>query len=233
MLLGLHLYSGWAVGQVAPGKSGFLATSKFDATFTGAAAHAGGAPQRGKNAMLAAATAVLNLHAIPRHADGATRVNVGRLVAGEGRNVIAPTAHLVIETRGETSELNEYMVTASNRVLRAAADMYECVLEIRPMGEAHSAVSDATLADRVAALAQLLPGYELRSSTSGSGSEDFTTMMRRVQQQGGLATSIGVGADLGGFGHHTAEFDFDESALPLAVRLLAMAVLDLQSRPLG
>ncbi len=102
-LLGLHLYSGWPTGRVVPGKGGFLATSKFDAYFTGAPAHAGGAPQLGRNAMLAAATAVLNLHAIPRHADGVTRINVGRLIAGQGRNVIAPTAYLAIETRGATS----------------------------------------------------------------------------------------------------------------------------------
>lgn len=230
-LLGLHLYSGWPTGQVAPGKSNFLATSKFDALLTGAPAHAGGASHRGKNAMLAAATAVLNLHAIPRHADGATRINVGRLVAGQGRNVIPPTAYLALETRGGTSELNDYMVEAVHRVLRAAAAMYACDLEIRPMGEAHSAVSDPALVERIAATVRALPGLSLRDAAPGSGSEDLTTMMRRVQQQGGLASSIGLGADLGGFGHHTAEFDFDEAALPMAVRLLAVTVIDLQSHP--
>ena len=52
-------------------------------------------------------------------------------------------------------------------------------------------------------------------------------MMERVQQHGGQATSIGVGADLGGWGHHTAEFDFDERALGLAIRLLSELTLDL------
>ncbi len=229
-LLGLHLYSGWPTGRVVPGKGGFLATSKFDAYFTGAPAHAGGAPQLGRNAMLAAATAVLNLHAIPRHADGVTRINVGRLIAGQGRNVIAPTAYLAIETRGATSELNDYMVEASHRVLRASAAMYDCELDIRPMGEARSAVSDADLAERIGRLATELAGCDLHTSGSGSGSEDFTFMMHRVQQQGGLATSIGFGADLGGYGHHTAGFDFDEAALPLAVRLLALAIADLHHR---
>lgn len=230
-LIGLHLYSGWPTGLVAPGKGGFLATSKFDAHFCGAPAHAGGAPHLGKNAMLAAATAVLNLHAIPRHADGVTRINVGRLIAGQGRNVIAPTAFLAIETRGATSELNVYMVEAAHRVLRASAAMYDCELDIRPMGEARSAVSDADLAERIGRLATEVAGYDLHTSVAGSGSEDFTFMMNRVQQQGGLATSIGFGADMGGHGHHTAKFDFDEAALPLAVRLLALAVADLHHRP--
>ena len=66
----------------------FLATSKFDATFKGVSSHAGAYPEEGLNSLLAAATASLNLHAIPRHSKGATRITVGRLEAGEGRNII-------------------------------------------------------------------------------------------------------------------------------------------------
>ena len=233
LMLGLHLYSGWPVGQVAPGKGGFLATTKLDALLTGEAAHAGANPQGGQNAMLAAATAVLNLHAIPRHRDGVTRINVGRLVAGQGRNVIAPSAELVLETRGATKALNGYMVASVTRVLEAAAAMYGCSLEIRHMGGAQSATSDPLLAGRVGEIVGRLPDLGLRPRDSGGGSEDYTYMMRRVQERGGLATSIGFGADIGGFGHHTAEFDFDEAALPLAVRLLADTVVDLQQRPLS
>jgi len=56
---------------------------------------------------------------------------------------------------------------------------------------------------------------------SGGGSEDFTYMMRRVQERGGLATHIGLGAGIGAGGHHTATFDFDERALVDAVKLLS------------
>jgi len=230
-LLGLHVYSGWETGSVAPGKGGFLATSKFDAFITGAPAHAGGCPQLGRNAMLAAATAVLNLHAISRHRSGATRINVGRLTAGQGRNVIAPSAHLVIETRGATSKLDDYMVNAAVRVLESAAAMYECELEIRPMGGAQSADSDPALAERVSRIVHVLPGLAARDAEPGGGSEDFTYMMRRVQERGGVATSIGFGADLGNWGHHTAMFDIDEAALSMAVKLLVATTLDLQQAP--
>jgi aminobenzoyl-glutamate utilization protein A len=231
-LLGLHVYSGWPSGAVVPGKGGFLATEKFDATIIGEPAHAGGAPHQGKNALLAAATAVLNLHALPRHRGGVTRINVGRLVAGQGRNVIPPTAHLVIETRGATSELNDYMSTSAYRVLEHAAAMYDCELVIRPMGSARSANSDEALAKRVSRVVSAIPALSERPADSGGGSEDYTYMMRRVQASGGLATNIGFGADIGGWGHHTATFDIDESSLPLAVELLVMATLDLQWEPI-
>jgi aminobenzoyl-glutamate utilization protein A len=232
-MLGHHLYSGWQVGQIDPGRSGYLATSKFDAFLSGAPAHAGGRPHEGKNALLAAATAILNLHAIPRHKEGATRINVGRLTAGTGRNIVPAHARLVIETRGASTELNDYMFAHATRILEAAAAMYDCTLEIRAMGGAQGASSDAELAGRVERIAQTLGGFAINPPERGGGSEDFTYMMVRVQEHGGLATNIGIGADLGGWGHHTAEFDIDERALKAAIRLLSATTLDLLSQDLG
>ena len=226
VLLGLHLYSGWPRGEIACGRSGFLATSKFDAVITGAPAHAGGAPQEGKNALLAAATAVLNLYAIPRHRLGATRINVGRLTAGTGRNVICPEARLAVETRGATTALNAYMRDRAARVLASSAEMYECAMEIVAMGEAESATSDAALAARVERVAFTLGGFARHAAEAGGGSEDYTTMMARVQERGGLATHIGLGAGIGAGGHHTATFDFDERALGDAVKLLSAVTVD-------
>ena len=100
MLVDFHFFSGWAAGEMTSGIDGFAATRKFDAFFYGQPSHAGGSPQAGKNALLAASTAVLNLYAIPRHSGGLTRINIGRMTAGSGRNVIPAEAHLVIETRG-------------------------------------------------------------------------------------------------------------------------------------
>ena len=227
LLLGLHLFSGWELGELDPGRGGYLATSKFDATFTGTPAHAGGRPNEGKNALLAAATAVLNLHAISGHKDGVTRINVGRLQAGSGRNVVPGSAHLEIETRGATTDLNDYVYGRAVEVLEGAAAMYGCQIALRAMGGAQCATSDSELAGRVEEVASQMGGFSLRTPEEGGGSEDLTFMMRRVQENGGLATNIGLGADLGGWGHHTAEFDFDERALRLAVRLLALTTLEL------
>ncbi|WP_250130141.1 peptidase dimerization domain-containing protein [Jeotgalicoccus sp. WY2] len=90
--------------------------------FTGKSAHAGVEPDAGNNSLLAA-SAALNLHAIARSGDGATRINVGTMKAGSGRNVIADTAFMEIETRGETTELNHYMYNKAKTVIQAAADM--------------------------------------------------------------------------------------------------------------
>jgi aminobenzoyl-glutamate utilization protein A len=229
-IVGHHLYSHWKVGEVCGGVGGYLATTKFDVRFLGRAAHAAGEPHEGKNALLAAATAVLNLYAISRHRGGATRVNVGRLCAGTGRNVIPAEARIAVETRGATTDLDQYMYDRALQVLHAAADMYGCSLEVRAMGSAESARSDPDLARLVEATALRLDGFSIRETEKSGGSEDFTYMMRRVQERGGLATNIGIGADLGGWGHHTPEFDLDEGALCQAVTLLSVLAVELARR---
>jgi aminobenzoyl-glutamate utilization protein A len=107
--------------------------------------------------------------------------------------------------------------------------MHECTVEIRAMGGAQSASSDPELAKRVERVALKMGGYSIREPEAGGGSEDYTYMMERVQRNGGLATNIGLGADLGGWGHHTAEFDFDERALRMAIELLSAVTLDILS----
>ena len=79
---------------------GFLATTKLDAEFTGVSAHAGAAPEQGKNALLAAAQAAISLNTIPRNSKGSSRINVGVLNAGTGRNVVPDIAAIKLETRG-------------------------------------------------------------------------------------------------------------------------------------
>ena len=65
-----------------------------DYRFRGTPSHAGMQPEVGRNALMAAAGAAMSLMALPRHGEGMTRVNVGYLRAGEGRNVIASTAEM-------------------------------------------------------------------------------------------------------------------------------------------
>lgn len=75
--------------------------------------------------MLAAAQAAISLNTIPRHSKGSSRINVGVLNAGTGRNVVPDIAAIKLETRGATTEIDEYMVTEAKRILNACAAMYD------------------------------------------------------------------------------------------------------------
>jgi aminobenzoyl-glutamate utilization protein A len=226
-LLAVHVGLDHPTGEVVAGVEGFLAVSQFCAEFTGEPAHAGGQPNRGRNAVQALATAVQNLYAIPRHEDGATRVNAGRVEGGTTTNIVPESATLEGEVRGETTELKEYMDDHARRVLSGAAEMHDCEVEVTQLGEAPGADSDDEVVDVVERVARATAGVDsvLRRDDLG-GSEDATYLMRRVQERGGRAAYVGVGTDHPG-GHHTATFDVDEDSLPVGVAVLAESVLEL------
>ncbi|WP_242509275.1 M20/M25/M40 family metallo-hydrolase, partial [Natrinema altunense] len=175
---------------------------------------------QGRNAVQAMATAVQNLYGIPRHNDGATRVNVGVVEGGSAANVIPDDARVVAEVRGETTELMEYMKRRSRRVLRSAAEMHDCTVSFETGAEAPSATSDGELASIVADVAGQTAGVErvLERDELG-GSEDATFLMKAVQENGGAACYVGVGTDHP-TGHHTATFDVDEASIGHGIDVL-------------
>lgn len=220
----VHVGLDHPTGEVVCGFGGFLAVSHFRADFVGEGAHAGGAPEDGRNAVQAAATAIQNLHAIPRHDDGTTRVNAGVVGGGTATNVIPEDAFVEGEVRGETTELMAYMRGHAHRMLRAAADMHDCDVSVRTQAEAPSGSSDQALVDVLHDVARGVPDVELVVERDDlGGSEDATFLMDRVQDRGGLACYVGVGTDHPG-GHHSATFDVDEASIPIAVRWLTAAI---------
>lgn len=219
-VIGSHVKE-YPVGNIASGLSGYKATTKFDVLIQGKPAHAGGNPQDGNNALIAAATATLNLYAIQRHKDGPTRINVGKLVAGSGRNIIPDIAYMMVETRGSTSALNSYMYEKAINIIKTSCQMQDCTYEIIPMGEAPSGKSDAAMMKLVEETAKEIGGYDILDSEESGGSEDFTYMMAKVQENGGKAVNIGIGADKIGGGAHTYNFDVNEEALKSAIVLLS------------
>jgi aminobenzoyl-glutamate utilization protein A len=230
-LFGMHIgLKAHKTGEFFCGTRGFLATSKFDAYFKGITAHPAFDPHKGRNALLSATTAALNLQAIPRHGEGRTWVNVGKIYAGTGRNVIPADAHLVIETRGENSELNGYMKSYAERIVRSSAEMHGTEFSIIQMGEAESGESDAALTQAVYNIARknkVFPVLQRENADPVGVSEDFTHMMKRVTQKGGKASYLVLGSDMKG-NHHAPDFDIDESVLIKGVEILALIAIELK-----
>ncbi len=223
-LLSVHVGLDHPTGEVVAGIDGFLAVSHVEAEFHGQSAHAGARPEEGKNAILAMATAVQNLYGIPRHAEGETRVNAGKVGGGTASNIVAEHAFVEAEVRGETTELMTYMREHADRILRSAAEMHDCEVEIRTEGEAPSAVSDEEVVDLVGEVARGVEGVDtvLDRATLG-GSEDATFLMQEVQEGGGYAAYVGIGTDHPG-GHHTPTFDVDERSIGIGIDTLAGAI---------
>ncbi len=220
-----HVGTGVPLGEVVCGADGYLATTKIDVTYRGVASHAGGHPEDGKNALLAAASAVLNLHAISRHSGGNSRINVGVLHAGSGRNIIPNHAAFKLETRGDTSKVNEYILSRAMDVIHGAAAMYDVQAEIDIVGKADSSSPSPELLPYIRAQASKVAGVtSIVDTRNASGSEDATYMMERVKQRGGLASYLVFGTTLAA-GHHNEKFDIDERVLGIGVQTLALCAL--------
>ncbi len=228
LLLALHIGFGVnELGVFACGGEQFLATTKYDVTFKGVPAHAGSTPDEGKNALLAAALAVTGLYGIARHKDGSSRINVGVLKAGSGRNIIPDLAEMKIEIRGETTEINDYMVQKALSILEGAARMKEVEYETEEVGGAPAAVSSPDLATALEKIANDHPGVRrFMTASPFSGSEDVTYMMQAMDKRSKPSAYLVAGTPVKS-GHHKRDFDFDEEVIPLAADVISAAVFQL------
>lgn len=216
-------------GDVTPGTWGSLAISKYDVYFKGQAAHAGGFPEEGRNAIVAAANAVLNLTAIPRHSAGISRVNVGVIQGGNSRNVIPDNAMMMLEVRGQTAEINAYMDTQAKRICQAAAEMTGCSCEIVFQGGSESQESDLDFLTWIGEeVREHLPHLKVSSCENAQnwGSEDISLMMNRVQAHGGKAVYMRSVTDMAS-AQHTTAFDFDEKVLVQGIETFSLIVYGL------
>lgn len=230
-LFACHVGAGIPLGEVVCGTFGYLATTKIDVTYTGVAAHAGGQPEEGKNALLAACSAVMNLHAISRHSSGNSRINVGALQAGSGRNIIPHHASFKLETRGETSEVNEYILSRAMDIIQGSAAMYDVTSCIDIVGKASSSDPSTELLPFIRAQASKVDEvHSILDANQASGSEDATYFLERVKQRGGLATYMLFGTTLAA-GHHNEKFDIAEEVMKIAVKTLASCAWNTQELP--
>ena len=212
-------------GKLACSTDGFLCASKFDAEFFGKSAHAGLAPQEGNNALLAASQAALSLHGISRHGGGASRINVGVIQGGSGRNVIPDYAKILFETRGENDGINAYMVENAQNIVKASAQIYGVESEMRCVGHASSFKPDIEFAEELYAVAnetEIFDDPVLVASMNAS--EDCTAFMNRVTEKGGKAANFLFGTELAS-PHHTPKFDINEDSLTDAAAFLAILAI--------
>lgn len=216
---GLHIGCDLPSGEFGVVASDMMFSTKFDACFSGVAAHAAGNPEIGRNALLAAAQAALGLHSLPRHGNAATQVNVGRLVAGTARNVVAASATMETEVRAAAEDALVGLEERARWAMEGAARSFGCRVDIAEMGRT---VGETPTRRAVELVRQAVSEIEDISAVHEAwplkGSEDVAYFMRRVKERGGEAVFSILGSDLAAC-HHAVDFDFVEPDIEIGVRL--------------
>ncbi len=216
-ILASHVWSNMPLGTIVCSQNGTAYTHKYDVEFMGKASHAGICPEKGNNALLAAANAVININGISRNSSGYSRLNVGKFESGTARNIIPDYAKIELEMRSENIEIEDYIQSRSIQILKSSAEMFNCKLNIIPVGEAKGAEGDKELASIIYDEAKDISFFNniVFSDNVCRGSEDFTSMMNYVQSNNGKACFIGLGASIPKreLSHHSPNFDIDEKIL--------------------
>lgn len=214
---------------IACGCRDFLSDRQLDVYLEGKAAHPCGASQEGKNALLAACSAALNIHSIAPHEAGLCRVNVGEIHAGVCANTIAPNAMMRIEYRGQYPAISEYASKRIFDILDGTAKAYDLKYHYVDYGEVPAGASDPAMMEVVQRAARQVPWFEtVYFEGNVGGTDDAAVMLTKVQQNGGIGTYVGIGADAATT-VHDPEFDFDEDCLQAAVDVCVLALEELHS----
>ena len=221
------------LGQIGACTRGFLASTKLNIYFHGKAAHAANAPEQGRNALLAAADFTVKAYEFYKDCSEKirqnTRMNVGRMVSGSGRNIIADEAYLEVETRGVTSESNLYMKEQIYRIAQEAAKQHRVRCEIHIVGDVGTGKSDEELVScGYACACEMKLGDKFVNDAEFTASEDVVHMMNCVQEKGGKAVYFMFGTELRAEHHHPC-FDFDEEVLPLMTDFYAKLLVKKQN----
>lgn len=149
---------------------------RIDATFVGTPAHAGIAPERGRSAILAAASAVARMPL--GRIDAETTANVGTITGGTATNVVPEICRLAAEARSRDEGALSAQLTAMLDALTWAASEREVDLETRVTTEFHG----YRLSEREPQVAMVLGalsglGLAPRLVASGGGS-DVNALLR-------------------------------------------------------
>lgn len=223
ILIAGHVGLNIPTGTIGVGTIGFLATTKLDVYFDGVPAHAGAAPEEGRNSILAAASATLNLHTLTQFSKGMSRLNVGVFHGGTSRNIIADKAYIQIETRGEKEEINEMLKARALQVIEGSAMQYDVKYRVEEAGEAPSLKNpDPEFYGEINDMLKA-KGYNTTLKGNIGGSEDVAFFMNRVTDNGGRAIHFIFGSDLNA-GHHNDKFDIDEDIMPIAYQIMVDTV---------
>lgn len=226
-ILAGHLGMGLESGVLGVGTEKILASQSYDIDLFGRAAHAGMAPEEGRSAILGAAALTLGLHSLCQYKNS-SRVNVGVLSGGTGRNVVAPKASMKVEIRADNNDDIKDLAKRLKAMVDGTAKAYELTYDLRPVGYSQSfSTKYQDFVDQCGTYLKAR-GFKVLLRPEFNASEDVSIFLNKVEENGGRAIHFIFGSDLKA-GHHKESFDFDEGSLTMAVDVYVAMIEKLNS----
>ena len=229
LILGYHNWPAVTAGKVGYNAGAVMAAADaFDITLKGRDGH-GAHPHLAIDTLAAAAQLVAQLQTIVSREVKPTSsavLTIGELHAGRARNIIAGTAELKGICRTLEPGLSEKIEAAVRRMLEGvkAGMRVDYTLEWKRM--APPLANDKDVMEKLLASARASLGEEnvLQLPEPSMGSEDFAWFAEEVP-----AGHLRIGSKIDGLDTaiHRSNYDCNELAIPVGVRVLTRAALDL------
>lgn len=226
-VFGMHIYGTKGEYPALAGTlKGLYATTKFDVSITGKDSHAGASPEAGNNAIMAGVMAISAMQSFMQDGRGSSRLNVGTIQGGVGRNVIPGHCFFRAETRGSQTEVEQRLYHAAERCVKAAAEAFECNYDIKIMGYGPQGDGDLDMALKIVEATGIVDELKERKTVhnNSGATDDFTYMMHHVQDKGKKSCYMALFTKIAA-GLHNGHYDFDECCLKAGVKS-CLAVLN-------
>ncbi|MDV2683424.1 M20 family metallopeptidase [Alkalihalophilus lindianensis] len=228
-IFGTHLWSTMPLGEIGYRRDAIMAAAdRFEIEFHGRGGH-GASPHETIDAIAVGTSVVQNLqHIVSRNVDPlkSAVLSVGSFHAGGAFNVIADRAKVVGTVRTFESEVQDMMIERLEQVTKGVCDAMGATYQFEYKKGYPAVINDPLETDRFVRVAIDLQGEELvKEMAPVMGGEDFAYYLQHVP---GTFFFTGAGnVDQGIiYPHHHPKFDFDESAMLVAGKLLTSAAID-------
>jgi amidohydrolase len=229
LILGYHNWPAVQAGRVGYNAGAVMsAADAFDITLKGRDGH-GAHPHLGIDALAAGAHFVSQLQTIVSREVkplAAAVVTVGEFHAGRARNIIAGAAQLKGIVRTMEPGLSEKIEAAMRRMLEGIKVGMRVDYELDWKRMAPPLRNNAEVLSKLLASARAALGKDnvLELPEPSMGSEDFAWFAENVP-----AAHLRIGSRIDGLDTaiHRSNYDCNELAIPVGVRVLARAALDL------
>lgn len=205
------------------------AADYFEIKIKGKSCH-GATPDKGIDALVAAAQIVLALQTLPAREQAVGNpfvLTVGTLEAGSAGNAIAENAKMQGTLRAYDEKTRAYIKERIKEIAKNTARAFRASASVRFLGGCPTLKNDLTLAAFAEKEVKKLFGEKsvVKTDGRGGGSEDFAYFSHEVPS---LLLVIGAGEKKKGYEYplHHSKTDFDEAALPIGSKLLARLAIE-------
>lgn len=205
-------------------------TDEFSVRIKGVGCH-GGMPHQGKDALVAACAAVMNLQTIvSRMTDSidALVVTVGKINAGNNYNIVADAASFSGTVRSYSHEVRESVQDKLRCVVENTAAAFGCTAEVKYQMKTGAVIHNHSKMNEIArnAVVDLFGEGCLIETRPIGGGDDFAFFSEKVP---GIYAFIGAAApskDSIVYAQHHPKVCFDEDSLKRGVAMYVKMVVD-------